>query len=100
MRPSAAGVAGRAWQTLLATSSTRILNPPVLNYTASYDMASNRPISVYHFPRGALTLCPQHCMSIEPGVRFPAQSAEPLSATLYGHFTEAIYRIGLLHGIL
>jgi hypothetical protein len=51
-----------------------------------------RPISVYHFPRGALTLCPQLCMGIQPGARFPARSADAMSATLYGHFTQAIYR--------
>ena len=28
--------------------------------------AFNRPISVYHFPRRALTLCPQLCMGISP----------------------------------
>jgi len=28
----------------------------------------------------------------QPGARFPARSADALSATLYGHFTQAIYR--------
>jgi len=32
---------GRAWRILLATSSTRILNPRFLSEMASYDMASN-----------------------------------------------------------
>jgi len=52
----------------------------------------NRPISVYRFPRRALTLCPQLCMGIQPGVRFPPRSADALPTTLYGHFTQAIYR--------
>jgi hypothetical protein len=52
----------------------------------------NRPMSVYRFPRRALTLCPQLCMGIQPGVRFPARSADALSVTLYGHFTQTMYR--------
>jgi hypothetical protein len=52
----------------------------------------NRPISVYSFPRRALTLCPQLCMGIQPGARFSARSADAFPATLYGHFTQAIYR--------
>ena len=52
----------------------------------------NKPISVYRFPRGALTLCRQLRMGIQPGARFPARSADALPATLYGHFTQAIYR--------
>ena len=52
----------------------------------------NRPISVYSFPRRALTLCPQLCMGIQPGARFPARSADALTGTLYGHSTQAIYR--------
>jgi len=52
----------------------------------------NRPISVYRFPRRALTLCPQLCMGIQPGARFPAWSAGALPATLHGHFTQAMYR--------
>jgi len=51
-----------------------------------------RPISVYHFSRPALTLCLQLCMGIQPGDHFPARSADALPATLYGHFTQAIYR--------
>jgi len=48
----------------------------------------NRPVSVYRFPRQALTLCcPQFCMGIQPGARFSARSADALSATLYGHTT-------------
>jgi len=35
----------------------------------------NAPISVYRFPRRALTLCPQLCMGIQPGARFPVRSA-------------------------
>jgi hypothetical protein len=31
-------------------------------------------------------------MGIKPGDRFPARSADALPATLYGHFTQAIYR--------
>jgi len=34
-----------------------------------------RPISVYHFLRGTLTLCPQLYMGIQPGARFPLRSA-------------------------
>jgi hypothetical protein len=52
----------------------------------------NRPISVHRFPRRALTLCPQLCMSIQLGAHFPARSADALLATLYGHFNQAIYR--------
>jgi len=52
----------------------------------------NRPIPVYRFPRRALKLCPQLCMGIQPGARFPARSADALLATLYGHFIQAIYR--------
>jgi hypothetical protein len=37
-------------------------------------------------------LRPQLCMGIQPGARFPARSADALLATLYAHFTEAIYR--------
>jgi hypothetical protein len=51
-----------------------------------------RPISVYRFPSCALTLCLQLCMGIQPGALFPAPSADALSATLYGHFTYAMYR--------
>jgi hypothetical protein len=56
----------------------------------------NRSISVYRFPRRALTLRPQLCMGIQPDARSPARSADALpAATLCGHFTEAIYRNGL-----
>jgi hypothetical protein len=58
--------------------------------------ASRNPVWTFNlapaFPRGALTLCPQLCMGIQPGARVPARSADALSATLYGHFTQAIYR--------
>ena len=54
----------------------------------------DRPISVYRFPRRALTLCPELCMGIQGDARFPARSADALPATLYGHFTHAI---NLLH---
>ena len=53
---------------------------------------SIRPISVYRCPRRALTLRPQLCIGIQSGARFPAWSADALSAALYGHFTPAIYR--------
>jgi hypothetical protein len=53
---------------------------------------SHFEFSVYSFPRRALTLCPQLCMGIQPGARFPARSADALPATPYGHFTQAIYR--------
>jgi hypothetical protein len=53
----------------------------------------NKPISVsYRFPRGALTLCPRLCMGITPGARFPARSADALSATLSRHFAQAIHQ--------
>jgi len=52
----------------------------------------NRPFPVYHFPREALTHCPQLCMGIQPDARFPARSADALPATLHGHLTQAIYR--------
>jgi hypothetical protein len=60
--------------------------------SAKLEMMIYRPISVYSFPRRALTLCPQLCMGMQPGARCPAQSADALSATLHGHFTETIYR--------
>ena len=56
------------------------------------DVVSNRPISVYCFPRRALTLCPQLCTGIQPDARFPARSADALPATLYRHFVQATYR--------
>jgi len=31
-------------------------------------------------------------MGISPGARFPERSADALPVTLYGHFTQAIYR--------
>jgi hypothetical protein len=58
---------------------------------------NNRPISVYRFPRRALILCPQLCMGIQPGARFPARSTDALPATMYGHFTRAIYRNRPIH---
>jgi hypothetical protein len=36
------------------------------------DVAGNKLISVYRFPRRALTLCPQLCMGIQPGNLAPA----------------------------
>ena len=33
--------------------------------------STNEPISVYRFPRRALTLCPQLCMGIQPGYLAP-----------------------------
>ena len=83
---------GPGEQTLLAKSSTCIWNPRLLNDMAPCDAASNRPITVYRFPRRALTLCPQLCMGIQPDARFPARSADALPATLYGHFIQAMYR--------
>jgi len=55
-------------------------------------MHVKRPNSVYSFPRRALTLCQQLCMGILPGARFPARSADALPSSLYGQFTQAIYR--------
>jgi hypothetical protein len=43
-------------------------------------------------PCQALLLCPRLCMGIQRDAWFPAQSADALPATLYGHFTQAIYR--------
>jgi hypothetical protein len=37
------------------------------------------------FPRGALTLCPQLCLGIQPGARFPARGADALPSPLFGH---------------
>jgi hypothetical protein len=54
--------------------------------------AANRPVSVYRFPRRALTLCPYLCMGNHPCARIPAPSDDALPATLYGHFTQAIHR--------
>jgi len=65
---------------------------PLVERMAALAAAHNRPISVYRFPRRALTLCPQLCMGIQPDACFPARSADALPATLYGHFTKAIYR--------
>jgi len=48
---------------------------------------SNKLISVCRCPRGELTLCPQLCMGMQPGARFPARSADTMPASLYGHFT-------------
>jgi len=52
----------------------------------------NMPISVLRCPRRALTLCLQLRMGIQPCARFPARGADALPETLYGHFTQAIYR--------
>ena len=69
-------------------AATVVRSPPLI---ALY--LFNRPISVeYHFPCQALTLCPQLCMGIQRGARFPTRSADALPATQYGHFTSAIYR--------
>ena len=52
------------------------------------------PISMYHFPRQELTLCPQlrmgsqPCIGIQPGARFTAWSVDALSATMYEQFTQ------------
>ena len=53
---------------------------------------ANRPMSVDRFPRQAQTLSPQLCMGILPGACFLAPSPDAVPATLYGHFTQAIYR--------
>jgi len=60
--------------------------------SSSRNEGAIRPVSVYRFPRRALTLCPQLCMGIQHGARSPARSADAWSATPYGHFTKAIYR--------
>ena len=56
---------------------------------------------MYRFLRRALTLCLRLCMGIQLGACFPARSAnaEALSATLYGHVTQAIYRNRPIHRI-
>ena len=55
----------------------------------------NRPISVYHFLRGALTLCPQLCMGIQPGARFPARSADACPQLCMGISPRRYTEIGL-----
>jgi len=60
------------------------------NYKSA--LLTNRPISVYRFPRRALTLCSQLGVGIQPGTRFSARSADALPATLYGHFTQTTCR--------
>ena len=51
---------------------------------------------VYRCPRRELTLCPQLCMGIRPGARFPALRADGSPATPYGHFTGRYTEIGLV----
>ena len=68
-------------------------SPPHPRHFEPSFLEPNGPISVYHFPRRALTLCPQLCMGIQAGARFPARSADALSATLCmgispGRYTE------------
>jgi hypothetical protein len=70
---------------------TRV-SPHLSTHPLLYGQRLNRPISVYRFPRRALTLCPQLCMGMQPGARCPARSADALPATLYGYCTQAIYR--------
>jgi len=74
--------------TFIGTTRTR--DYMVLNTIPN--RVSNRPISVYRFPCRALTHGPQLCMGIQPDTRFPARSADAFPTTLYGHFTQAIYR--------
>jgi len=61
-------------------------------FSPRHRISLNWPISVYRFPRRALTLCPKLCMGIQSGARFPAPSADALPATMYGYFTQAMYR--------
>jgi hypothetical protein len=61
-----------------------------MTFSARTSVWINRPTSVHRFLHRALSLCPQLCMGIQPGARFPAQSTDALSATMYGHSTEAI----------
>jgi hypothetical protein len=84
-----AGQLGSARKLARRVGRSRIRNRISFNTFAN---PLSRPISVYRFPRRALTLCPQFCIGIQPGFRFPARSADALTATLYGHFTSAIYR--------
>jgi hypothetical protein len=72
----------------------RYIAVPAPSWTGDVEVGSarNRPVSVYCFPRRALTLCPKLRMGIQPGARFPARSADALPATLYGHFTPVIHR--------
>ena len=83
----------RRWQHRreLRTSATRLHEKAAQFMCDRILTGLKRPISVYSFPRRALTLCPQLCMGFQPGARFPAWSADALTATLYGHFAQAIY---------
>jgi hypothetical protein len=62
-----------------STCSSRAKHPDYILSTSN--LASNRPISTYRFPRRALTLCPQLYMGIRPGARFLAWSADALPTT-------------------
>jgi len=57
--------------------------------------AGNRLISVHRFPRRALALCPQLCMSIHPGARFSTRSADASSAICMGISPRRYTEIGL-----
>jgi len=89
----------RDWSTMHRVGRCKlnpVLKAPSFSAQLPYDepvqsVALNRPVSVYRSARRALTLCPQLCVGNQPGARFPAQSADALPATLYGHFTQAIY---------
>jgi hypothetical protein len=71
------------------------LNPLLLSSVAPKDVAGNRPVSVHHFPCGALTLCPQLGMGIRPGARFTARSAHAQSATCMGFSPRRCNEIGI-----
>jgi hypothetical protein len=71
---------GRAYQILLA---------------ASHMIPFDSPISVYHFPCGALTLCPQLCMGIQPDARFPARSADACPQLCMGISPRRYTEIGI-----
>ena len=51
---------------LMVYRCTRTHSPPPPRRANRSLFGLNRPISVYRFPRRALTLCPQLCMGISP----------------------------------
>jgi len=83
-------VGGGGWNWRVGASPTLPIARNVID--THFEPSFDGPISVYRFPRRALTLCLQLCMGIQPGARFPARSADALPATLYGHFTQVMYQ--------
>ena len=81
-----------------------MVNPKLSNRSASRVAAvaaaeglpDNRPISVYHLPSQALTLCPQHCVGIQSGAGFPARSADACPQLCMGISARRYTEIGPL----